>query len=376
MDNAARYTAEYDDKKESDFLRDLTLDAMSRCGASRAQLIEVAKKLLNVDHRDYTDKEVEEAVDKWMIRAEILGDTEGKKSIRAEVEKWIESNKSNNRNNPYQGRNKLMLRDCYIDLGLKTIDEKASCRMAFKRMCEKGLLEKDPQNAGSYRTVGNGPEKLDFINADTTPFPVRFPLGVHELVETYEKSLVVIAGEPNSGKTAYCLNTAWKNRELHPKFFSCEGGAAELKIRLQKFGKPLGEWAKQIDFYGKSDDYTKNINPDGLNIIDYLEVSKDFYEIGGMLTDIYDALNKGVAVVAIQKPVGRLTGVGGERTLDKARLYLAIEPGILRIVKGKLWRQDHINPNGLWVKWSLGGGANFKIMPDENGGEDWRRPIK
>lgn len=356
--------------KDADFLREIVMSNMAQCGASRGQIIEVVKKLLANDHEDFTDEEVGNKVDKWMLHADVFGETPGKKNIRTEVEKWVDSNISNKEQ---RASNMVSLLQCYSDLGLKTPDEKAICRVAFKRLCEKGRLEKDTKRAATYRVLGNGPEKLDFLHADTTPFPIRFPLGVHELVETYQKSLVVIAGEPNSGKTAYCLNTAWKNRELHPKYFSCEGGAAELKIRLQKFNHPLEQWAKEIDFFGKSDDYTKNINPDGLNIIDYLEVSKDFYEIGGMLTDIYDSLRKGVAVVAIQKPTGRNTGVGGERTLDKVRLYMAIEPGILRIIKGKLWRNDHVNPNGMWVKWNLGGGANFKIIPDINGGDEWRR---
>jgi hypothetical protein len=244
--------------------------------------------------------------------------------------------------------------------------------MAFKRLCENETIEKVPNKSGAYRLVSAGPEKLDFLNADTTPYPIKFPLGVHEYVITYQKSLIVIAGEPNSGKTSYCLNTAWKNRELRPKYFSCEGGAAELKIRLEKFPHPLEQW-KAVDFMGKSENYPKDINPDGLNIIDYLEVSKDFYEIGGMLTDIYDALNKGVAIVAIQKPAGRDVGVGGARTLDKARLYLAIEPGTIRIVKAKLWRQDCVNPNGMFCRWQLGGGANFKVLPDPVTGDDWRR---
>jgi len=364
---------EIDHKKDAALLREIVMDCMTRGGASKTQIIEVIKKLLDKDKEDYTDEEVKSKVETWSKWADTISLSDGKKSIRGDVEKWVESQKSNKCNNQQRSCNMILLRDCYSDLNMRTVEEKAQCRMAFKRLCENGSIEKDTKTAGAYRVVVSDVERLDYINADTTPFPVRFPLGVHELVETYQKSLIVIAGEPNSGKTSYCLNAAWKNKELHPKFFSCEGGAAELKIRLRKFGKPLEEW-KDIEFWGKSSDYTKNIDPNGINIIDYLEVSKDFYEIGGMLTDIYDTLEKGIAIVAIQKPTGRNTGVGGERTLDKARLYMAIEPGIIRIIKAKLWRQDCVNPNGMYCKWTLGGGANFRIMPDPNTAETWRRP--
>ena len=38
-----------------------------------------------------------------------------------------------------------------------------------------------------------------------------------------------------------------------------------------------------------------------INIIDFLEVYKDFYEIGGKMADIHRKLKGAVAVVAVQK---------------------------------------------------------------------------
>jgi len=244
--------------------------------------------------------------------------------------------------------------------------------MAFKRLVELGKLEPLRNRSGMYRYIDGKMDEIDFINVDTRPFPIKYPFDVHELVDTYKKSLVVLAGEPNAGKTAYLLNLAYKNRDEKPDYFTSEMGGAELHIRLKKFNHPFSEWQK-IRFIAKSGDFKDVINPNGLNIIDYLEVSKDFYEIGGMLTDIFNNLDEGVAVVAIQKPKGREIGVGGERTLDKARLYMSIEPGILKIVKGKLWRQECVNPNGMSIRWTLGGGANFKIIKD-NDGSEWRHP--
>jgi len=349
------YAAQNDAKGDAAFLRELVISNMAHGGASESQIIEVYKKLLNYDKEDYTDEEVVKSVAKWVMHSEVFGDSAGKKSVRTEVEKWIESNKSNT---PCYGDVALLIRDCYGDLGLKSPDEKAACRMAFKRLAAKGIIEQVPSKPGAYRIVNTTLDTLDFMNADTTPFPVKFPLGVHEYVSLYQKSLVVLAGEPNAGKSAFLLNTAWKNIDMAPLYFSSEMGAAELQIRLKKFPHDLRQW-QRVKFYAKASDFPKSIDPNGLNIIDYLEVSKDFYEIGGMLTDIFNALNKGVAVVAIQKPPGRDTGVGGARTLDKARLYMTIVPGELKIIKGKLWRNEMINPNGMFCKFKLGGGANF-----------------
>ena len=338
-------------------------------GADIYDVIEIVKKLLIADQEDFTEEEIKEEVEKCQGLHLQEGENSPRK-IRAEVEGWIESNKCNI---GVTGLLRVSLRDCYGDLGFKSTNEKAMCRMAFKRLVEKGILEQVPNQVGIYRSVNGNLDVLDFMNADTEPFHVKFPLGVHEFVTLYKKSLVVLAGEPNAGKTAFLLNTARKNMDQAPNYFSSEMGAAELQVRLKKFPFPLESW-RSVRFFAKSSDFPKAIDPNGLNIIDYLEVAKDFYEVGGLLTDIFNALDKGVAIVGIQKPSGRDTGIGGARTLDKARLYLAIEPGILKIVKGKIWRNENINPNGMWIRWLLGGGANFKIVPEVEGGNDWRHP--
>ena len=61
---------------------------------------------------------------------------------------------------------------------------------------------------------------------------------------------------------------------------------------------------------------------------------------------------------------GRDEGLGGMRSLEKARLYMAMEPGKLKIVKAKNWRNNEINPNGLVRRYRLGGGCNFKADGD------------
>ena len=351
--------------------REYAIFRMFAGGAPLIDVIDIVRKLMIADQEDFTEEEIKEEVEKCQGLHLQEGD-DGPRKVQAEVEGWVESNRSNKL---VTASLLISLQECYRDLDFRTPNKKASCRVAFGRLVEKGILEQVTNRAGIYRCVNGHIDVLDFMNADTEPFHVKFPLGIHEYVTLYKKSLVVLAGEPNAGKTAFCLNIARKNMDLAPNYFSSEMGAAELQVRLKKFPFPLESW-RGIKFFAKSSDFPKVIDPNGLNIIDYLEVSKDFYEIGGLLTDIFNALNKGVAVVAIQKPQGRDTGVGGARTLDKARLYLSIEPGILKIIKGKIWRNENINPNGMWVKWLLGGGANFKIIPEIEGGNDWRLPVK
>ena len=348
-------------------LREIAMNHLTQGGATIEQTCEIIKKMYMADKEDFTDEHIENQVLIWH-EVNLEDQNKDGKTIRVRVEDWLTSNTSNNGSDSFVT---CLLHDCYLDLGLKTPNDRTACRMAFKRLVEAGKLEPVRNRSGMYRYMNGKMEEIDFMGADVTPFPIKYPLGVHEYVETYKKSLVVLAGEPNAGKTAYLLNLAWKNKDKHPIYFSSEMGAAELQIRLKKFNHLLSDW-KDIRFISKSSDFRDVIDPNGLNIIDYLEVAKDFYEIGGLLTDIFNTLKDGIAVVGIQKPIGRDVGVGGARTLDKARLYLAIEPGLLKIVKGKLWRQDCVNPNGMTVKWTLAAGANFKIMPDPATGDDWR----
>lgn len=249
----------------------------------------------------------------------------------------------------------------YSELQIVTKDQKAAARMAYHRMVVDGILDKIGKRDGIYCLRETESEDIDFMNADTTPFSVKWPLGVHDKVLIYQKSIVIIAGESNAGKTAYCLNVAKENRNEHDiLYLLSEGDAAELKIRLSKFREPLAMWGNVKFRNIRGGNLAKLIRPDGFNIIDYLELYKDFFEVAGVINSIYEELTTGIAVIAIQKPEGRDLGIGGRGTLDKARLYLSIEPGKIKIVKGKIWKSDYDNPNGQFCTWTLSGGCYFK----------------
>ena len=94
------------------------------------------------------------------------------------------------------------------------------------------------------------------------------------------------------------------------RYFTSEMGPAELKSRLAYFDDTsTAEW-KGVHFYERTHDFAAVIDPDGLNIIDFLEVTEDFFLVGRFIRDIFDKLNKGVAIIAIQKDYGRELGRG------------------------------------------------------------------
>ena len=174
-------------------------------------------------------------------------------------------------------------------------------------------------------------------------------------------NIIVIAGEPNAGKTGLILNIIRENMhrfKIH--YFNSEMGRGELKRRLSKFdGVPLSAW-KQMKAWERSGNFADVIKPGkgNVNVIDFLEIHDNFYEMGKHFLDIHNKLKGAVAIVAIQKNPGSDLGLGGGRSLEKARLYLSMSQGVLKIVKCKNFAGE-TNPNGLQISFDLVQGCRF-----------------
>jgi hypothetical protein len=250
-------------------------------------------------------------------------------------------------------------------------------------MIEAGSVKKVGDKDGVYCRVQNEVEEIDIFAEDVRYHRVLLPLGLNELVRIMEKNIIIVAGGSDAGKTAFMLNVAALNMYDHQvTYFSSEMGPLELRSRLEYFEHPLKDW-KKMRFLARSTNFADAIDPTGVNIIDYLEIHDNFYLVGQLIKDIFDRLEKGLAFIAIQKPTGRDTALGGERSLDKARLYLSLErPGedheynVARIVKAKNWKDPARNPNGLQLFYKLVKGHDFHVMHDwhrENGKGKGRR---
>jgi hypothetical protein len=246
------------------------------------------------------------------------------------------------------------------ELQLKTKQEKNNRRKIIQRLVDSNYLKSSGNKSGYYCKVESDLEKIDFMSADPNSiYPIKFPFDLQNYVNLYPKNIVVVAGSSNAGKTALLLNTAAYNKKRHPvHYFSSEMGPEELRLRLSNFDVPLDFW-EGINFWNRSFNFSDVIQPNALNIIDYLEITNDFFAVGGEIKAIFDKLDKGIAIIAIQKKGGVELGRGAEFTLEKARLYLSIDSGKLKIVKGKNWAQPGVNPNGKIFNFKLVGGCKF-----------------
>jgi hypothetical protein len=290
----------------------------------------------------------------------------------AKIESAIQRVKSKERNLAAEIREWITLQEGYFNttellqtLQITTPQEKKNLTVILTRLNQEGIIEKYGQRRGQYITIQKQEENIiDLSTVDNSTVNIKIPLGIHELVKIMPKNIIIIAGESNAGKSAFLLNLAAKNMIDHKVFyFSSEMGGTELKERLQNFTErlPMNMWSN-CTFIERSNDFDLAIRPDDINIIDFLEIHDEFYKIGGYIKKIFDKLNKGIAVIAIQKNIGRDEGLGGARSIEKARLYLSMSPGIIKIVKAKNWQSGLMNPNGLQKEFKLAKGMIFKEM--------------
>jgi hypothetical protein len=241
-----------------------------------------------------------------------------------------------------------------------TVRDKNGIRQAFNRLEKDNYIVRCGKKDGCYRLIERDAPLIDFLNVNLNdPYPIKWPFGIENYVDLYPGNVVVIAGEANAGKTAMLLNVVRKNMHRHKiEYFSSEMGPEEFHLRLRKFNDiNLNDW--HFAPRQRSNKFEDVIVPDSLNIIDYLEITKDFFEVGGEIKGIFDRLGKGIAIIALQKKKGSDIGRGGDFTLEKPRLYLAMQPGELKIVKGKNWANPDLNPNDLTWKFKLVQGCRF-----------------
>ena len=237
-------------------------------------------------------------------------------------------------------------------------------RKVLGRLAQEGMLEHAGGHSSTYRLVEVDSTLIDPTSADGASLDLKFPLQEETYVQLYPKNIAVIAGSPDAGKTAWMLNFVGLNMMKHEiHYFSSEMGALELRNRLQNFDHPLSAW--KCKWYDRAANWQDAIVPDAVNIVDYMEIHEEHYRVGSWIKAIFDKLTTGIAVIALQKKKGEeYLAVGGNATLEKARLYISLDNKDKRntatIVKAKGWVDHDKNPNGLKREYKLAKGCLFR----------------
>lgn len=237
---------------------------------------------------------------------------------------------------------------CYTALQVVTKEDKTAVRVHYHRLLKQGVIEKYGDKDGWYRRVENNLEfiTIDENDKDDDPYPVKLPLGINDLVEICDGDIILIGGEFNAGKTSFILNVLQMNKNRVPiRYQSSEMNAKAFKRRFRGFGLPLSFWVQDdmMQYVKRNSDFANAIEPNSLNIIDYLEFKDSDYTKGAeILTAIHEKLQKGIAVIAVQKKEGQRLPRSGDMIMEKPRFAMTMtkvpgekDVGIAEIIKAK-----------------------------------------
>lgn len=253
------------------------------------------------------------------------------------------------------------LKDIYSELYITSPESKSHVRVTMHRLIQNKVLVAVGKRDGSYRLVDDQAPEINWQGADKTGVPLRFPFQLEKYVRILPKSLIILAGSSGAGKTALLYNIVYMNMDdfvIH-LFSNSEMGSTQMDERFTAIDPDI---PNPPPFYARrrEDNFADVIEPDAINVIDYLDLDNEVFLIGYELKKIIQKLNKGVAIVAIQKPKGRDLGYGAGYSVKSAALYLSMDAGKLKIVKARERAISDVDPLGKTWGFHLDNrGANF-----------------
>ncbi len=261
----------------------------------------------------------------------------------------------------------------YRQIGANPFDPKqAEYRHAINKVLlnlSKTNKKKQIVKAGSgFKVIDDSVEAIDLLGDASMAINLVLPFGIHKYCIVFAGNIVIVFGSKDAGKTAFLLNTVKMNRNSGHKitYFSSEMGRDELRNRLlQDKELTLEQWAGIFTPVMRSSNFDEVLDPDGLNLIDFLELGGDeneYYKGVALIRRVYDRLvgGKGIAVIACQKNQGATLPKGGSGMLEKARIAVSLDKGEAKLVVAKNWADGIISsPVGKNWTYKLVGGINY-----------------
>ena len=259
-------------------------------------------------------------------------------------------------------------RDLHTELGFTSREDKKAANMALLRMVHDGLLASCEGKRGCYRPILQTRERLDWQSADTGDvIDLAWPLGLENLFTLYPTNICVLAGEKNAGKTAFLLELASLNaRDFPVSYFSTEMMSQELKVRIGLFKNQAP--FEHVNFFLANAEFGDLVEPDSINIFDFMELTDEFWKVATKIKRIFDKLRRGIAIIALQKKPGESLGRGGTFSSEKARIYLSMTRKALTLEVVKNWK-GKLNPNGKVIPFVLQDSCHFEVKRTST--DDW-----
>ena len=237
-------------------------------------------------------------------------------------------------------------------------------RNVLRRLHARGLVYPVDGKDGWWRSADKSLEEIRWWNGDEPePNMLKLPLGINDYCYIPKPSLILVAGAYNTGKTAFMINVVNLNLEAFADnifMFVSEGGEL-MRQRFSRLAVPM-PIPPPFKMYRRFTNFVDIIEPDGLNVVDYLRVDMEkSYAIANELRDINAKLNNGYAVVAMQKPPGdRKLAFGGAATAFEPTVYVSIDKDGLRFEKIKVPKLMDIDPYRTRITFRIKHGVNFE----------------
>ena len=256
-------------------------------------------------------------------------------------------------------------RDAWEEIGIASAEGKAALRTILWRFEQKG--EVVSLGRGIFRKVNITLDKVDWQKANPDKVvPLVFPFGEHEYCRIYPKSIIIVAGSKNVGKTAYLYNFIKLNMNKFPiDLYNSETSPEQMNERFRPLLIPE---PAPFDVYERYDNFADVIKPEKVSVIDYLDVGSETYLVGAEIDAIFRKL-KGVAVIGLQKPapatiytktgqkkvIERDLAYGAAFSAKRAVLYITMSVNKLKLLYVKTPKQKNVNPDNMTFTFKLAG---------------------
>ena len=248
-------------------------------------------------------------------------------------------------------------RQMWAELNILTPESKAYLRVCLNRMVDAGVIAKTSLD-GTYRRIDNEKKPIDWQSADLSKvLPIRLPFGIHEVCKIYPKSIIIVAGSKNEGKTAFLLECVKLNMSRFIiDLYNSETGPEQLKERFAPLNIPE---PAPFNTYERYDNFADVVDPEHLTVIDYLDFNSEVYLVGTEIDNIFRKINC-AAIIGLQKPppsvafvkgvkkvIDRDLAYGGGFTAKRAVLYISLSSRKCKLVYVKTPANPKVKPNNM-----------------------------
>jgi hypothetical protein len=199
-------------------------------------------------------------------------------------------------------------------LGAYKKEQKAAVYRDLSRLVQQGDIKKDKYKHGGFRRVLDlQAYDLDGDIEAINLFNLELPLDLHNLVSIEPNQLVAVSGRYDAGKSAFLFHVMalnYRQRKI-VHFSSPEWHLGAIKKRLDELGIPRPH--SNVACYPMQEGYEDLIPPEPCIVaVDYIRTNDSPYEIDRQFHRIFQNLQGGVCIAAIQKHPGIDRPTGGQ----------------------------------------------------------------